>query len=264
VARAGEVARAYALTRETGRDGLPRVPFPTAFASLAVDRLFDAVVVLALMFGAMLDPAFPAGATLAGQPMSVVARSGILMVALLVVALYAIVAFPDRVITLFELVSRRIAPKLEARGKQALHAFAEGLSVLRHPARFLSVLFWAVLHWLVNALAMWIGFRAVGINAPYSAALFLQGVLALAVAIPSSPGFFGVFESAAKVGLTVYGVDQTLAVSWALGMHILSFIPITVMGAWYFARLGLRMGDVRAASSAAGDAAGGETAASSA
>ena len=58
-ARAGELARAYALTRETGRNGLPAVPFPTAFASLAVDRLFDAVVVLALMFGAMLDPAFP-------------------------------------------------------------------------------------------------------------------------------------------------------------------------------------------------------------
>src|SRR5690349_7176562 len=54
-ARAGELARAYALSRE-----VPRVPFSTAFASLAVDRVFDALIILVLMFGAMLDPRFPA------------------------------------------------------------------------------------------------------------------------------------------------------------------------------------------------------------
>src|SRR5918912_383184 len=43
-ARAGEVARAYALTREW-----PRVPFSASFASLAVDRLFDAIVLFGLM-----------------------------------------------------------------------------------------------------------------------------------------------------------------------------------------------------------------------
>ena len=32
--------------------------------------------------------------------------------------------------------------------------------------------------------------------------------------------------------------------SWAIGYHILTFIPITLMGAIYFARLGLRFGDL--------------------
>ena len=64
-ARAGEFARAYALSRST-----PDMPFPAAFASLAVDRLFDAVVVLLLMLGAMLDPAFPRGATLMDRPVA--------------------------------------------------------------------------------------------------------------------------------------------------------------------------------------------------
>src|ERR1041385_9059466 len=53
-ARAGELARAYALSRE-----VPAVPFSTAFASLAVDRVFDLLVVLLLTFAAMLDPRFP-------------------------------------------------------------------------------------------------------------------------------------------------------------------------------------------------------------
>ncbi len=51
--RVGEVARAYVLTREESR-----VPFPASLASLAVDRLFDALVVLLLTVIPMLLPDF--------------------------------------------------------------------------------------------------------------------------------------------------------------------------------------------------------------
>ena len=241
-ARAGELARAYALSTEE-----PKVSFATAFASIAVDRVFDAVVILFLLFLAMLDPAFPTGTRIADQPVANWAGGGIIAVLVLLAALYALVLFPARVLTLYELVVRRLAPKLEARGRDALLAFASGLSVLRAPRRFASVLMWTVLHWLCNALAFWIGFRAVGIETPFSAALFVQGIIAIGVAIPSAPGFFGVFEAIAKESLAVYGVGPDLAVAWAIGFHILSFIPITVIGAVYFARLGLKMGDLGSA-----------------
>ena len=86
---------------------------------------------------------------------------------------------------------------------------------------------------------------------PFSAALFVQGVVGIGVSVPSSPGFFGVFELAATIGLAVYGVPRELAVSWALGYHILSFIPITVFGAVYFTRLGLNLTAVTRAKEAA-------------
>jgi len=117
--------------------------------------------------------------------------------------------------------------------------------VLRSPTRFIAVFFWALVHWLVNGLAFWLAFRAVGIDAPFSAANFLQGIIAIGVALPSSPGFFGFFEAAAVVGLAVYGVPRGEAVSWAIGFHILSFIPITVIGLYYFARLGLHFSDFK-------------------
>ena len=86
-------------------------------------------------------------------------------------------------------------------------------------------------------------FKAVGIEAPLSAAFFLQSLLAFAVAAPSAPGFFGPFEAATKVALAVYGIDNTLAVSYALGYHILGWIPITVIGFWYLAKMGLHLKD---------------------
>ena len=244
-ARAGELARAYALSREN-----PRVPFATAFASIAVDRVFDAVVILGLLFSAMFDPAFPRGTLVGGQPVSNWAGGGIIALVALLAVLYAIVLFPARVLTLFELAVRRIAPKLESRGRDALLAFAGGLSVLRAPRRFVVVLLWTLAHWLLAAFAFWIGFEAVGIDVPFSAALFVQGIIAIGVALPSAPGFFGVFEVAARAGLGVYGVPPDLAVAWAIGYHILSFIPITVIGAVYFARLGLRMNELRGAADA--------------
>ena len=241
-ARAGELARAYALSREN-----PRVGFAAAFASIAVDRVFDAVVVLLLLFAAMFDPIFPRGTLVGGQPVSNWAGGGIIAVAAILVALYAIVFFPTRVLTIFELLVRRIAPKLEARGRDAIVAFSSGLGVLRAPKRFASVFLWTLAHWLLNALAFWVGFRAVGISVPFSASLFIQGIIAIGVALPSAPGFFGVFEVAAKAGLAVYGVGPDRAVAWAIGYHILSFIPITVIGAVYFARLGMRMGELQSA-----------------
>src|SRR4051812_7662467 len=115
-ARAGEVARAYALSREE-----PRVPFAASFASLAVDRVFDAVIILILMFGALLDPRFPSGALSAARGAAV---GGIVGVTAVIVVLYLIVFFPERMITLYELFARRVAPRFEARGKELLHAFA--------------------------------------------------------------------------------------------------------------------------------------------
>jgi uncharacterized protein (TIRG00374 family) len=155
--------------------------------------------------------------------------------------------FPEAVVGSFAALAGRISPRLERRARDILHAFASGLGVLRRPALFGEVLWWTLLHWLLNAFAFWLGFRAVGVDAPFSAALFLQGLIAIGVALPSAPGFFGIFELFAKAGLTIYGVPDDRAVAWAISFHFLSFVPITLIGAWYFVRLGLHMREIETA-----------------
>ena len=103
-----------------------------------------------------------------------------------------------------------------------------GLSVLRDPVRFFVVFLWALAMWLVQPVAFWIGFKAVGIDVPFTAALLVQGIIVFAVAVPSTPGFFGLFEAAAKAGLVIYGVQESLALAWGLTFHVLSLIPIVV------------------------------------
>jgi glycosyltransferase 2 family protein len=242
-ARAGELARAFALSRET-----KRVPFSAAFASLAVDRIFDATVVLLLMAVATLDPLLPRGKTFGGYPIAKIIGSGAALALFAILGLYLIVFFTEHAILVWEWMARRMAPRLEERGRRTLLAFASGLAVLRDPVRFLSSMAWAIAMWLMNALAFWLGFKAVGIDVSYSAALMLQGLIAIGVAVPALPGFFGVFEYFARTGLGIYGIDPALATSWAISYHILTFLPITVIGIYYFVTLGLKLSDMNASS----------------
>ena len=237
-ARAGEIARAYALTREAP------VPFATSLASLAVDRLFDAIVLLVLAATALFDPSL-ADERLMGRPLSSFAASAGSVVVLLLVVLYALVFLPNQLLRLFELFARRVSPSVEERGRRMLETFFQGLSVLRSPRRFLAVFGWTLAHWMLNGVGFWLSFRAVGINAPFSAALFLQAFIALGTAVPALPGFFGVFEYMSVQGLSIYGVNREQAATWAIGYHLFSFIPITLIGAYYFARLGVRLRDLQ-------------------
>lgn len=240
-ARAGELARAYVLSRETGRVG-----FTASLASLVVDRVFDTLVVLLLLLAVVSLPQFPSGATVAGWPISrlLIVGSVIALGALVVLVLAAL--YPDRVARLWERALTKRAPRLMARGRDILLSFGAGLGVLRDVRRSAIVFMWALAGWLVNGASFWIAFKAVSIEAPFSAALFLQSLLAAAVAAPSAPGFFGVFEASTKVALSVYGIDETLAVSYALGYHLLGWIPITAIGFWYLGRMGLHLKDMSA------------------
>src|SRR5579862_6264774 len=98
-ARVGEVARAYALTREE-----PQVPFSASLASLAVDRLFDAFVVLVLTVIPMFLPSFPKGAMIGHVSVMRIAMVGAVLLCGLAVVLYGIVYFPNLLISLYEAV----------------------------------------------------------------------------------------------------------------------------------------------------------------
>jgi uncharacterized protein (TIRG00374 family) len=238
--RAGEFARVFALTRQ-----VPAVSFSTGFASLIVDRVFDAVVVLLLLAVSVFAAGFSATTQIGGYSLSHLAFGFAAVPLVMLVALYALVFFPTTLIRLFELTARRVSPAIEQRGGDMLRKFAEGLSVLRSPGHFIVVFWWTLLHWLLQPLAFWLSFRAFGIDVPWSAALFVQGVIVILVALPGAPGFFGQFEFGATIGLALYGIAESNASTWALVFHVAAFIPITLIGAYYSARLGLSMGEMK-------------------
>jgi glycosyltransferase 2 family protein len=154
---------------------------------------------------------------------------------------------PERSLSLARRISNAIVPE-RARNPllAALHSFIEGLAVLRSGRLFAISLLLALAQWLFTALSFLVGFRAFGIEeVGLAGAIFLQSLISLSVAIPSSPGFFGPFEAAAKLGLGLWEVDPDKAISFAVGFHLGGFIPTTLIGLFYVWRLNLSWSQVK-------------------
>jgi len=93
-----------------------------------------------------------------------------------------------------------------------------------------------------------LAFRAFDIDLPASAALVLQGVVAVGVAVPQAPGFFGGFEALSRIVLGFYGVGSDQAISFAIAVHMGWFIPITLIGLIMLARASLSLRELRGGS----------------
>lgn len=226
--RAGEVIRSYTAAKLAG------ARFTTVISSVAVERIFDALTVVALLSLALLNPGLPGSVTVAGTPVAQLARLGgvVGFVALLVAAL--VVAAPLAA----ERMVRRVLPhaKLADRIVDLIEGIRQGLAVLRSPSRLLGVVFWSLVLWLVNGLAFYVGFGAFDIPVSYAGALLLQGLLILGISVPSTPGFFGPFEAVIVAVLALYGIPRSLAFSYAIAFHLTTFVPITLLGLWSIAR----------------------------
>ena len=239
-ARAGEVARAYVATRQ-----LP-VRFTTALASIGVERVFDGLVMLGLMAVAIAAPSFPAQALVGGRSLAAVAATGALVFGTILVIALLVVHRPAPWLRFFGRLAQRLLPAgAAARVMHAAEGIVAGLTVLKSPTRFAGVVAWSLVLWIKNAAAFAICFRAFGLDVPLEAALLLQGIIGFGVAVPSTPGFVGVFEAATLLTLRLYGVDASQAVSYALTYHVTTFIPITLLGLWSLSRLHLRLGELR-------------------
>lgn len=248
-ARAGELARAYAARQLTA------VRFSTAIASIAVERILDGIGIVALITAGIWAGGFATEATVGGVSLVDIVRTGGVLFLVVLVAAVALVHWPGPALGLARLVSHRILPsRWTGKFLSTLEGLLSGLDALRSPRRLALALLWTLVVWLVNAASFWLGFLAFDLGLPAAGALVVQGVIALGVALPSSPGFFGPFEAACRVSLALYGVPAGLAVSYAVGYHFATFLPITLLGLWSLSRAHLHLADLRTVRIAEGEA----------
>jgi hypothetical protein len=240
--RAGELARAYALTREE-----PRIPFTAGLASLVVDRTFDAIILLLLLFAAMLDPHLAAGMRAQGISVGAIVAFPVVAIPALITVLYLALFAPARIESVIGAILRVTVPRWEPGALRLARRFIDGLAVLRNPKLLASVFLWTLAHWVTNAVGVWLSFRALGVNVPVTAALLTQGLIAMGAAAVPTPGFVGAFEKAGQFALGLYAVDKSVAAAWAITFHVLTLIPITIIGLWYVSRLGFSFSELRGA-----------------
>lgn len=242
-ARAGEFIRPYLLAR---REGLSAT---ATFATIVLERLFDAVAVLLLLgiFLIFFDPGMVSVDSSVFNTIKISAAISTVGALLALGVIFFLAGRPDR-LGRMELVIERVLPARFARILcRLLQRFVEGLAVMRQPGRLFIAVALSFPLWLSISFGIWLVALAFHINLPYTGSFVLLALLVVGVAIPT-PGGIGGFHAAFQIGVTAfYAAPNDRAIGAALVMHAVSFIPVTLLGIIFIIQDGLslrRMGSL--------------------
>jgi uncharacterized protein (TIRG00374 family) len=234
-ARLGDLVRAYWVRDRAGL-GMVRT-----LSTIALERVLDGLTVLALFL--VLAPTVALPARVRGSALA----AGVVFVLVLLVMI-ALAYLSER-----ENQFTRLLLRLEmGRGAivaKAIRQVAHGLQALHDRRTVALVVFYTLVIWASNCVILWLVVRAFHIDAPFAAGALGTAVVNLGMALPSTPGYLGVFDYLTVVTLGLYGVKKTPALAAALIFHAIAFIPVTVIGIIYIARAGVQttVGMVRGA-----------------
>lgn len=237
-ARAGEVLRAVILKRREG------VPVSASLATIIVERIFDGVVMLAFVFVNLPELAKLSGSSgFVGNIQQVaVIGTGVFIGALVVFLLAAM--FPQWTAKVGLWLVEHVAPKrLHTKIIGIMNKFLDGLASLRSPFNVLMVFFTSVIIWLLETGKYWFVMHAFPFQVSFFALMLMNGIVNLATTLPSAPGYIGTFDAPGIAVLAAYGVEQSVAVGYTLVLHVALWLPITLLGASYLAREGIRWSD---------------------
>jgi hypothetical protein len=237
-ARAGEVLRAVILKRREG------VSVSASLATIIVERIFDGVVMLAFVFVNLPELAKLTSASgfIGNIQQVAVIGTGVFLGALAVFLLAAMFPQTTSKVGLW-FIQRLLPQRLHTKVISLMNKFLDGLASLRSPLNVLMVFFTSVIIWLLETGKYWFVMHAFNFNVSFFALMLMNGIVNLATTIPSAPGYIGTFDAPGIAVLTAYGVDQATAAGYTLTLHVALWLPITLLGAYYLTREGIKWSD---------------------
>jgi glycosyltransferase 2 family protein len=231
--RAGELVRAVFLGKRES------IPVPRIVGTILLEKLFDFLAI-----GVML------GVLVGLTPTRTEVRVGGGFIASVILCgfgfVVALAVWRTPTLRLVRLIEAHLPFGLgrRIRLEHAATQFAEGTDSLREPRLWVPLLGWTAVTWSCSLAATWAGCLALGLEPGLPALLFLIVLTSSGQAVPSSPGYVGVYHYLAALALTTFGVDPATAIGIAIITHAFSYGPLVVVGLIALWTGGYTFGDV--------------------
>lgn len=217
-ARAGEAARIIALNQRAGTSRAETA------ATVVVERAYDVLSLLVLLFVAL--PWLPRVTWLRAAAILAIGLAAGFLVAILV-----LLRFGDRPFrALLRPLARLPFLSLE-RTERAATSLVRGAASIQRGRLAVAALAWTTLSWLLLGLSAWVLMLGFDLDLSFGAGLLVVIAIGLSMILPSSPAAVGVFEAATLVALSAYGIPDSGALSYALVLHAVNFLPYVAAGA---------------------------------
>jgi uncharacterized protein (TIRG00374 family) len=222
--RGGELLRAQ-LLRNLG--GIART---RTIGAALIERLFDLLMMGACVVAGRL--VVDTGAAFFGTGLAIIAASlfgfGIAWAATRRIDLI------DRLVS-FPLLPLKASwrKELQSWGRQAV----VGFGVMASGRSFVLAWVWTLVAWTLEFGMYWLVARAFHLDEGFLTIAFVGASANLALSIPSAQGGVGPFQLVAKEALLRFGIASADAAAFALILHVLIIVPVTLVGVVVFFKL---------------------------
>lgn len=238
--RMGEVIRPVLVSRKEGK------PLSGILATVVLERIFDMFTIL-FLFGvsaslvAVSEQVRHWGYYLSG-------------LAAVVAAVVMVVRWQEKLaLRLLQLVLRPLPATISSPVDHFFGGFVQALETLQSPLAFLQLLGWSLYLWLVIASIYLLGLLAFDVPAPLLVgSITVSAIVAIAVSVPSAPGYIGSFQLGCTLSLAIFQVSQSHAIAYSIVLHLTQFVGVIGAGLYSLAREGMTMRQLEAVSEADG------------
>ncbi|HEU0072722.1 MAG TPA: lysylphosphatidylglycerol synthase transmembrane domain-containing protein [Dehalococcoidia bacterium] len=215
--RIGELVRAFLVGQ---RESISK---SAAFGTIAVDRTFDGLTLVAVLgvVTALSDTDAGRQSLGIGAALLFVAGTAVLV---------GLAFSPLRVRNLLLRVARFLPERLSSKAEEALDAFLSGLAAIRSPGVLVIAAGVSLASWLVEASMYYVVGEAFHLGVGFDVYLIIAAAANLALSIFASPGGVGPFELATREVLVLYNVSSASASAYAIALHALLLVPVIVVG----------------------------------
>ena len=197
------------------------------FSTMVLEIVFDALSLLIFMFFTSLAFAFPSEYRFISFIVAI-------LTGLVLLLMYLMLNYQQK---LEEIGRRRLAsrwPGFYVTLKKGVRSFAKGIDLLRSSQHMVTSIILSLLAWTTHVMVIWLLYESFGLQLPIAAAAAVMIINTIVLMIPITPGNAGTFEIAVSTSLTAFSVGRADAVLFALALHMIDLLPVTILGMFFF------------------------------
>ncbi len=229
--RIGELARVYLVSRWLSVDffaAIPSISVETLFDSLCLAIAIGTIAIFVPLPQSMLNAVILFGST-----------------SLIATGIFVFIVFWKRKALQQAITSGSFFEKLWNRLQKVFHRLLDGLQEIGFSGAFFISLFISLLMLITQATAFWLVMLACGLKLSAWAGFFVFLIVHLGTMIPSAPSNIGTYQFFTVLGLSLFGIDKSIAAGFSLVVFVILTAPILLAGFYAIQRTGLTLRSMR-------------------
>ncbi|MEA3429566.1 MAG: lysylphosphatidylglycerol synthase transmembrane domain-containing protein, partial [Thermodesulfobacteriota bacterium] len=243
--RIGELTRPAILHKKDN------IPFSTGLATVAAERLFDIILLILLSITVFafvhIDPALDIsfGKYHLNRKILIAIGAGMLklgaalITGIIIINFSAVRKIVKRLIMALPAVfffmssdfKNRVQERICTPLTNFLENFALGFVMIKNPKKVGICIVLSIIIWSLAALSYYvIALGCPGIRLSYFEIMAVMIIICLFIALPSVPGYWGLWEAGGVFALSLFGISAKQALGFTLANHVIQIIPVIIIG----------------------------------